>query len=60
MAKCLFCTIRPRCLRFASGILAAHFARFAPPPPALNNFRHPWIQGVAMSGVTHCEWSDSL
>ena len=40
MAKCLFCTIRPRCPRLASSALDAPFARFA--PPALNNFWHPW------------------
>ena len=40
MAKCLFCTIRPRCPRLSTGTLHAPFARFA--PPALNNFRHPW------------------
>ena len=52
MAKCLFCTIRPRCLRFASSAQDAPFARFAPSaldapfarfaPSALNNFQHPW------------------
>ena len=52
MAKCLFCTIRPRCPWFASIALDAPFARLAPSaldapfarfaPSSLNNFQHPW------------------
>ena len=58
MAKCLFCMIGPHCPRFALaardsprcpplayGTQDAPFARFA--PPALNNFRHPWLEPKA-------------